>query len=237
VSAAALPPRERPALAPSFALSALVHVALLGVMFLGVRFQSHPPAVVNVELWDTPPPPAVEEKPPPPPPAVKPEPEREPEVKKPEIALPEKPKAKPKPPPPKRDLAFEKRLREQAATEQKQLDDQRKERELRDLIARQQADARSKLLAAWTDKIRAKIRGNIILPQDIPGNPEAIFDVTLLPTGEVLTVRKRKSSGHAGYDDAVERAILKSSPLPQPDDRNLFQRQLELKFRPQEFRS
>jgi colicin import membrane protein len=158
-------------------------------------------------------------------------------VKKPEIALPEKPKAKPKPPPPKRDLAFEKRLREQAATEQKQLDDQRKERELRDLIARQQADARSKLLAAWTDKIRAKIRGNIILPQDIPGNPEAIFDVTLLPTGEVLTVRKRKSSGHAGYDDAVERAILKSSPLPQPDDRNLFQRQLELKFRPQEFRS
>ena len=155
-------------------------------------------------------------------------------MKKPEIALPEKPKAKPKPPPPKRDLAFEKRLREQALNEQKQLDEQRRERELRDLIARQQADARSRALATWTDKIRAKIRGNIILPQDIPGNPEAIFDVTLLPTGEVLTVRKRKSSGHAGYDDSVERAIMKSSPLPQPDDRNLFQRQLELKFRPQD---
>jgi colicin import membrane protein len=235
VNADALPQRRaQPALAPSFALSALVHLALLAVMFLGVRFQSHPPAVVNVELWDTPPPPAVEEKPPAPPPAVKPEPEREPEVKKPEIALPEKPKAKPKPAPPKRDLAFEKRVREQAATEQKQLDEQRRERELRELIARQQADARSKSLAAWTDKIRAKIRGNIILPQDIPGNPEAIFDVTLLPTGEVLTVRKRKSSGHAGYDDAVERAIMKSSPLPQPDDRSLFQRQLELKFRPQD---
>jgi colicin import membrane protein len=165
---------------------------------------------------------------------VKPEPEPQPELKQPEIALPEKPKAKPKPPPPKRDLVFEKRLREQAANEQKQLDDQRKERELRDLIARQQADARSRLLAAWTDKIRGKIRGNIILPQDIPGNPEAIFDVTVLPTGEVLTVRKRKSSGHPGYDDAVERAIMKSSPLPQPDDRSLFQRQLELKFRPQD---
>jgi colicin import membrane protein len=50
----------------------------------------------------------------------------------------------------------------------------------------------------------------------------------------VLTVRKRKSSGHAGYDDAVERAIMKSSPLPLPDDRNLFQRQLELKFHPQD---
>ena len=231
MSAAALPRRERPALAPSVALSALVHLALLGVMFLGVRFQSSPPAVVNVELWDTPPPPVVEEKPPPPPPVVKPQPEPEPEVKKPpEIALPEKPKPKPKPAPPKRDLAFEKRLREEASNEQKQLEEQR----LRALIARQQADARSKALAAWTDKIRAKIRGNIILPQDLPGNPEAIFDVTLLPTGEVLTVRKRKSSGHAGYDDSVERAIMKSSPLPQPDDRNLFQRQLELKFRPQD---
>jgi colicin import membrane protein len=57
-----------------------------------------------------------------------------------------------------------------------------------------------------------------------------------LPTGEVLTVRKRKSSGVAAYDDAVERAITKSSPLPQPDDRSLFQRQLELKFRPQDQR-
>jgi colicin import membrane protein len=87
---------------------------------------------------------------------------------------------------------------------------------------------------AWTDKIRAKIRGNIILPQDIAGNPEAVFDVTLLPTGEVLTVRKTKSSGNPGYDDAVERAILKSSPLPQPDDRSVFQRQLQLAFRPQD---
>jgi colicin import membrane protein len=228
---AVLPRHSQPALAPSFALSALVHLALLAVMFLGVRFQSHPPAVVNVELWETPPPPApVVEEPKPPPPVLKPQPEPEPQVKKPEIALPEKPKPKPKPAPPKRDLAFEKRLREEALNEQKQLEEQR----LRSLIARQQADARSKALAAWTDKIRAKIRGNIILPQDIPGNPEAIFDVTLLPTGEVLTVRKRKSSGHAGYDDSVERALMKSSPLPQPDDRSLFQRQLELKFRPQD---
>jgi colicin import membrane protein len=237
VSAAALPgphspygSRGHPALGRSFVLSAFVHLLLLVVMFLGVRFQSSPPAVVNVELWDTPPPPPVVEEPKPPPPVVKPEPEPEPQVKKPEIALPEKPKPKPKPPPPKRDLAFEKRLREQAALEEKQLQD----RAIREQAARAQADLRARALAQWTDKIRAKIRGNIILPQDIPGNPEAIFDVTLLPTGEVLTVRMRKSSGHAGYDDSVERAIMKSSPLPQPDDRSLFQRQLELKFRPQD---
>jgi len=232
-AAAALPGRRlQPALGPSFALSALVHLALIAVLFLGVRFQSSPPSTVTVELWDAPPP--VVEEPKPPPPAPKPEPEVQPEVKKPEIVLPEKAKPKPKPPPPKRDLAFEKRMREQAVNEQKQLDEQRRERDLRDLIARQQAAAVSRALATWSDKIRQKVRGNIILPQDIPGNPEAIFDVSLLPTGEVLTVRKRKSSGHAGYDDAVERAIMKSSPLPLPEDRNLFQRQLELKFHPQD---
>jgi colicin import membrane protein len=242
--------RREPALGPSLALSALAHVILIAVLFLGVRFQSHAPASVEVELWDPPPPPppapVVEApKPPPPPPVVKPEPE--PPVKKPDIALAEKPKPKPKPEPkvekprpkpePKRDLAFEKMLKEQAALEQQRLaaeERERQERQMRELIARQQAAALQKALATWSDKIRAKVRGNIILPRDIPGNPEAIFDVALLPTGEVLTVRKRKSSGHPGYDEAVERAIMKSSPLPLPDDRSIFRRDLELKFRPQD---
>ena len=227
--------RPRPALGRAATLSAVVHGCLIAVLILGVRFQSNPPETVTVELWEAPapppPPPVVEEKPPAPKPVPQPEPE--PQVKKPEIALPEKPKPKPKPEP-KRDLASEKRLREQVALEEKKIDEQRKERELRDLIARQQAAARDKALLSWTDKIRAKIRGNIVLPRDIPGNPEAIFDVTILPTGEVLTVRKRKSSGLAAYDDAVERAIMKSSALPLPDDRAVFRRDLELKFRPQD---
>jgi colicin import membrane protein len=232
--------RPRPALGRAAALSAIVHVALLGVLFLGVRFQSSAPATVTVELWEAPPapppPPVVQEKPPPPKPVPQPEPEVQ--IKKPEIALPEKPKPKPKPKPepPKRDLAMEKQMREQAMAEEKQL----QERMLREQLARDQARmaaaARDKALLTWTDKIRAKIKGNIVLPQDIPGDPEAIFDITILPTGDVLTVRKKKSSGHAGYDDAVERAIMKSSPLPPPGDRSVFRRDLELKFHPQEQR-
>ena len=58
--------------------------------------------------------------------------------------------------------------------------------------------------------------------------------VATLPTGEVLSFRQRKSSGHKGYDEAIERAILKSSPLPKPEPANLFERQLELRFRPQD---
>ena len=83
-------------------------------------------------------------------------------------------------------------------------------------------------------------RGNLpadvivtIVECSIPkGNPEAIFDVVQLPTGEVISVKLRKSSGHRAYDEAVERAIHKSSPLPKPDAGMAFQRALELRFRP-----
>ena len=77
-----------------------------------------------------------------------------------------------------------------------------------------------------------RIRGNINLPPDIPGNPEAVFDVVQLPTGEIIDVKLRKSSGVRAYDEAVQRAILKSSPLPKPVPADLFQRSLELRFRP-----
>ena len=234
--ALALGERREPALLPAFVLAALVHLFLAAVMFLGVRWQSHPPETVVVELWEAPPAPApVEEAPKPPPP--KPEP---PPVQTPDIAVKAPPKPKPKPelkPAPKKDVDFKKRLNEQLAQEERAIDEQRREAERREAAARQQAiaaAARDRALATWVDKIRAKIRGNIRLPGDMSGNPEAIFDVTQLPTGEVISIRLRKSSGHKGYDDAVERAILKSSPLPKPDQPNLFERQLELRFRPQD---
>ena len=94
------------------------------------------------------------------------------------------------------------------------------------------ARARAKAEGDYVAKIRSKVRGNIIA--EVAGNPEAVFSVVQLPTGEVLTATIVKSSGNAAYDQAVERAILKSSPLPKPDQADVFQRQLTLKFRPQE---
>jgi colicin import membrane protein len=246
--------RARPdyGMARAFMLAFAVHAVLLAVMFFGVRMQNRPGDTVTVELWEAPPPPpppvveAPKPPPKPPPPKVEvPKPEPEPEVKKPEIvekAPPPKPKPKPKPeakPAPPRDDLEKLLMREQVAMEQRKLDEERRRAD----EARRKADSertarelatagRSRAIAQWTDKISTKIRGNIVRPQDITGNPEAIFDVAILPTGEILSVRKRKSSGHAGYDEAVERAIYKSSPLPLPDQPNLFQRNLELKFRP-----
>ena len=96
----------------------------------------------------------------------------------------------------------------------------------------QQSTQRAKAEADWIRSIQAKVRGNVIVPPDMAGNPEAIFEVVQLPTGEIIDAQLRKSSGVRAYDDAVQRAILKSSPLPRPERADLFQRSLTLKFRP-----
>jgi colicin import membrane protein len=95
-----------------------------------------------------------------------------------------------------------------------------------------EASARSKSQEDWIRRIQAKVKGNVIVPSELAGNPEAIFEVVQLPTGEIIDTTLRKSSGNRAYDDAVQRAILKSSPLPRPDRPDLFQRSLTLKFRP-----
>jgi colicin import membrane protein len=245
---------RQPGIWRSASLAALMHVLLVGVLVFSVRIPSRDPEVVTVELWEPqveneppPPKPVVEAPKPPPPPPPAPKEQPVPEIKKPDIQEKPKPKPKPEPkvekkPPPKRDVEFEKRMKEQLALEQKELQAQQqamekaqREREAKELAARAQAAARDKALATWTDKIRAKIRGNIIYDLSrVPGNPEAIFDVTLLPTGEVLTVTKSQSSGNPGYDEAVERAIYKSSPLPRAEPASVFERRLKLRFHPQD---
>jgi colicin import membrane protein len=85
---------------------------------------------------------------------------------------------------------------------------------------------------AYRAKIAAKIKGNVILPMDVIGNPIAEFEVIQAPTGDVLNVKRSKSSGNPTLDEAWERAIWKSTPLPKPDNPAAFERRLTLRFRP-----
>lgn len=184
-----------------------------------------------------PPKPKPKPKPPPPKPEVKVKPKPKPKPKpepEPKPKPKPKPKPEPKPKPKPREDVFRKQMQEQLAREERQISAQRQEAELRDLLARDAAAARSKALDDYISSIRAKVKGNWILPPDLKGNPEAVFDVVQLPTGEVLSVRLVKSSGIGAYDDAVERAIIKSSPLPLPKSRDLFSRELKLTFRPKD---
>lgn len=86
--------------------------------------------------------------------------------------------------------------------------------------------------AGWAQAIRDKIRSNIILPKDTPAAISAVFSVVQLPSGEIIQITLKSSSGFLPYDQAVERAIVRSSPLPKPSDPQHFRRNLELRFTP-----
>ena len=106
------------------------------------------------------------------------------------------------------------------------------EAELGRMIGDREAAALKRGRDDYAAKIRGKIKGNVVLPRAVQGNPEAIFKVTQLPTGEVIDVKISKSSGNKALDEAIERAIRKSDPLPLPDQPGLFERVLELKYKP-----
>jgi colicin import membrane protein len=225
---------EPSGLAPA-ALSALVHLVLLAMLIFGLHWQTKHPDAVQVELWSQlpevqSPPPKVEPKPEPKP-EVKPPPKVEQKAVKPDIAVEREKKAEKKKEEPSLKFDTTSRTREQLAQELKAVQARERQDTLKPFV---QPSAAPSPDAGYVDRIRTKIKMNVVLPSDIKGNPEAIFDVIQLPTGEVLSVRLMKSSGHKTYDEAVERAILKSSPLPKPDRPEQFQRELQLKFKPQE---
>jgi len=125
-------------------------------------------------------------------------------------------------------IAAEKQAKEKAEAErlQREKDAQRRrEQEAKAQREAQQAAARARVMnevAKYKAMILAKIKSRIIMPPDLPGNPVAEFNVTLLPGGDILDVRLRRSSGYAAFDSAVERAIYLSKPLPLPPDPSLF---------------
>ena len=77
----------------------------------------------------------------------------------------------------------------------------------------------AKMEATYKERIRSKIASMLNLPENMVGNPKAVFAVTVLPSGEVGSVKLISSSGQPAYDTAVERAILKAVPLPLPPDK------------------
>ena len=91
---------------------------------------------------------------------------------------------------------------------------------------------RSGLLAGYQDAIRSRIRSRIRFdPARAPSNPEVIYIVEQLPTGQISRIELQKASGIEEWDVAVRRAIEASDPLPKADDGSV-ERRLELRFRP-----
>lgn len=244
-----------PSKLPAGILAVVVHGAFFALMYFGFSWQTQPPEVMSVELWQSlpdmsaaAPSPAkvkvlkVEPEPVPLEPERKPDivmPDKKPEPKPKFISelkkLPEKPKPEVKRPvvksvkPDPAIAAAAKQAAQQEAAKQAALEQAAQERAM-------QEAAIGRVVDEYIGKIRAKVKNNIVMPPDVPDDAHSEFMVKLLPGGRVMSARLKSSSGNAAYDNAVERAILKSDPLPLPSDAGLFNRfrELQLKFKPVE---
>ncbi len=240
--------------AVSGALALVMHLLFFALLVFGVAWQKHEPAAMVAELWSNlpaPPLPKVEPMPPKPQPKAeaKPVPKVEPKpapkpTPKPDIALREK-KEKALKAAKERELAEKKKREEQARLEAlkkqqaKEAEEMRLAREQDEALrklAQSQAAAQAKLVDEYKHLIREKIKRFVLEPPNLPKTAQVEFDVVLLPGGDVLSVKLRKSSALALYDSAVERAILKAQPLPLPPDPAMFKhfRELNLIFRPEQ---
>jgi len=98
----------------------------------------------------------------------------------------------------------------------------------------EEAAAKARELEAWKTRIHDRIKSKLVLPPSVPDSARAEYSMTIIPGGEVLSVKLRRTSGYPAYDAAIERAINAAAPLPVPGDPELFQqlRELNLVFRP-----
>ncbi len=218
-------------------VSGAVHgVALLLMVFAPMPTRTPSlPGVVSVDLVASLPGPP--EAPPAPAPVARPKPK--PPVPE-KVALPDKPKAKPKPKPkptPKMEARPKPKPKakpapkpapKSAATEQEYddfLDQLRREsgRSAAAASAPVAGGARggsvrvSPAELAWIRRAKMHVtRAWMLAPGFRTERLETHIDVRLGPTGEVQSTRVRKRSGNPWFDESVERAIRKASPLPAP---------------------
>jgi colicin import membrane protein len=89
-------------------------------------------------------------------------------------------------------------------------------------------------MSTWAAQIQARIQGAWIRPPSARAGLECTLYVTQVPGGEVTNVRLGSCNG----DDAVKQSIVdaayRASPLPAPSDPSLFERNLDLTFRPRD---
>ena len=226
-----------------------VHAVLLAGMLFSFNWKAAHPVlnVTEVELWDKlpstqpphiiePPKPIIEEQPkpiveePPKPVIEEPKPE-EPKV---DIELENKKKELEK-----KELEKKKKLETlQAELRNDDMNDKKAdEKKQKDALKKLQQDALSDENAAsdkqasaadegvigeYTEKIKAKIRGNVNTVLCGDGNPVLKVSIGILPTGQLKGgVKITKSSGNSTCDEAVERAILASEPFQLPEDAKL----------------
>lgn len=142
--------------------------------------------------------------------------------------------------------AAQKRAADQAAAEKAAADKraaaeekQRAEREaeLRRQLAAEENAQRARASgqgAAWAAAIQARIQRAWIRPESARAGLDCTVIVNQVPGGEVTGVRIGACNGDEVVRQSIEAAVYRASPLPQPPDPALFERTIEVRFRPNE---
>lgn len=160
----------------------------------------------------------------------------------------------------KQEEAERKRLREQEVerrrqeAERKRLEDMERQR-LENLRLRREAeeaelarvraieieaeDRRLQRLSAddtavWVFALRSQIARNFVLPASAPDDLECVVNIRQLAGGTVVNVVIGDCNGDESVQRAIEAAIFKSSPLRSPDNPSVFERDLQITFKPEQ---
>jgi colicin import membrane protein len=123
----------------------------------------------------------------------------------------------------------------QAAAEQKLRAE--REAELRQQLAAEENAQRARAAgqgAAWAAAIQARIQRAWIRPDSARAGLDCTVIVNQVPGGEVTGVRIGACNADEVVRQSIEAAVFRASPLPPPPDPALFERTLEVRFRPNE---
>jgi len=88
--------------------------------------------------------------------------------------------------------------------------------------------------AQWAAAIEARVQRAWIRSASAGAGLDCTVAVTQVPGGEVVGVRVQSCNGDETVRESIEAAVYRASPLPRPPDPSLFERNLEVRFKPDE---
>jgi len=134
--------------------------------------------------------------------------------------------------------------RRQEEIERQQRENERRRREAEEAerqaqLARELAAEQERLdamnagaLARYQFALQQKIERNWVRPPSATAGTSCEVSVRQLPGGEVVDVVVERCNADEAVRRSVEAAVYKASPLPEPEDPSLFERNLRFVFEP-----
>jgi colicin import membrane protein len=151
-----------------------------------------------------------------------------------------------------REEAEKKRQQEQREAEEKRVADAKRKaeekrkadearvREAQEAELRKSVEAEDRLnqlrnsgaMISWVQQIANRIQRAWLRPSSARPGIDCVVHVTQVPGGAVTSVKVGECNGDAAVRQSIEDAVLRASPLPPPPDPALFERDLDIHFRP-----